>query len=69
MDIRAERTDSDIQLWLDANPIFIPVGSAPEMIEELSKTEGRGATALGDLRGLASATRLRVIQALQDALD
>ena len=69
MDIKAERIDRGIRLWLDAGPILIPVDSAPEMIEELSKPEGRSATALGDLAGLGPDTRLKVIKALQDALD
>ena len=69
MDIGAERIDRDIRLWLSAGSILIPVDSAPEMIEELSKTEGRSATALGDLAFWGSDTRLKVIKALQDALD
>ena len=69
MDIRAERTDGDIQLWWNGKRILIPVASAPAMIEELSKTDGRSATALGDLSRLGRDTRLKVIKALQDALD
>ena len=68
MDIRTERMNGDIRLWLNGAPILIPVDSAPEMIEELSKPEGRSATALGDLAGLGKDTRLKVIKALQNAL-
>ena len=68
MDIKAERTNGDIRLWLDTKPILIPVVSAPAMIEELRKEEGRSVTALGDLAGLGRDTRLKVIKALRDAL-
>jgi hypothetical protein len=69
MDIRADRIDEGIQLWFRGESIPIPVDSAPEMIQELSKKEGRSATALGDLAGLGPDTRLKVIKALQNALD
>ena len=69
MDIRAERIDGDIRLWLSGKSILIPVDSAPAMLEELYKEEGRSVTALGDLAGLGRDTRVKVIKALQDALD
>ena len=62
MDIRAERIDGDIRLWLSGKSILIPVDSAPAMLEELYKEEGRSVTALGDLAGLGRDTRVKVIK-------